>query len=155
MLCDSCHRRPGVYQIVAMVGEVKQTQNFCEECFESKRYTPPETKILREYRMLFEAVPVGQHANPPDGGEPGMRSKLGGTPDWIQESSEGTTIECETCKRPMTFVAQVDSMEHRGVGYENPHWKPPREQDYMFADVGMLYVFWCFRCRSGHVMYEC
>lgn len=155
MLCDSCHKRPGVYQIVTMDGEVKRTQSFCEECFESKRYTAPETKILREYWMLFEAVPDGEHANPPEGGQPGMRSKLGGIPDWIQKSSEGTKIECESCKRRMIFVAQIDSMEHRGVGYENPHGKEPPEQHYMFADVGMLYVFWCFRCGSGRVMYRC
>jgi hypothetical protein len=54
MICDLCHERRGVHQIVTVVGEVKQTQNLCEECFESKRYSSTDTKVLREYRMLFE-----------------------------------------------------------------------------------------------------
>src|SRR5690349_204410 len=118
MLCESCHKRPGIYRIVEMVGTEKVTRHFCEHCFEGNNYSTPETKVLREYKILFEAVPAGEHANPPDGGELGMRSKLGGTPDWIQESSEGTKVECERCKRHMTFVAQIDSMEHRSVGFE-------------------------------------
>jgi protein-arginine kinase activator protein McsA len=141
MLCDSCHIRDGVCEIVEMIGDEKVTRHLCDQCFEASRYSTPDRKQLREYRMLFELVPDGDHANPPDGGEPGLRSKLGGKPDWMYSSSADVKVECESCKRPMTFVAQIDSIEHQGLD-ENPHGRPPGDdQHYMFSDVGMLYVF--------------
>jgi len=105
--------------------------------------------------MRFEPVPPGQQANPPNDDNAGLRSKLGGTPDWIQPSSKGTTIVCDHCKDEATFVAQIDSIEHQPVGYENPNAKRAPERDYMFADVGMIYIFWCFRCCAPKCVYEC
>src|SRR3990172_1141718 len=100
------------------------------------------SEILREYRMKFEKVPEGQKALP-DPEQLGLRSKLGGAPDWVQRPE---VPKCTDCKSPMTFVAQLDSIEH-DEDY-NPHAIEAlsNQQQYMFGDVGMIYVFCCFHC---------
>jgi hypothetical protein len=102
----------------------------------------PET--LREYRMMFEKVVEGQKAIP-DPEKLGLRSKLGGAPDWIQEPEVPT---CPECKSLMSFVAQLDSIEHDEA--HNPHAVDclSDQQQYMFSDVGMIYVFCCFDCNE-------
>jgi len=107
--------------------------------------------------MLFEPVPCASPDKKPvdDGGRAGIRSKLGGTPDWIQETSKGTAVECDTCGEEMTFVAQIDSMEFQGPGLDNPHGRPANDRDYIFGDVGMIYVFWCFHCCLPKCLWEC
>ena len=104
--------------------------------------TMPE--ILREYRMMFVRVPEGEKAVP-DPKKLGLRSKLGGTPDWDQE---GETPTCPECEEKMSFVAQIDSIEHDSK--HNPHAIDALSdhQQYMFSDVGMLYVFCCFNCNT-------
>ena len=64
-------------------------------------------EILREYRVKFERVPQGEKAVEPNA--LGLRSKLGGKPDWEQDDE---TPMCPNCKEPMLFVAQIDSIEH-------------------------------------------
>ena len=102
----------------------------------------PKPKVLREYKMFFKKVPQGKKAVPnPD--KLGLRSKLGGEPDWEQRP---VVVKCRECKKPMTFIAQIDSMEHESD--DNPlscEYLPP-DLHYMFVDVGMLYVFFCFDC---------
>jgi len=82
----------------------------------------------------------------------GQRTKLGGEPDWIQTPE---LPFCADCEAPMTFVAQIDSVEHESD--KNPLAKPAvgREQDYMFGDVGMIYVFFCFSCCATQSIYQC
>jgi hypothetical protein len=72
----------------------------------------------------------------------GLRTKLGGEPEWIQSDD---TPACPHCNQPMKFVAQIDSIEHQA---DNNPWSLPAlgDQDYMFEDVGMIYVFFCFDC---------
>ena len=98
-------------------------------------------KVLREYRMRFERVLPGEQAA--DLGRCGVRSKLGGTADWEQNNE---TPECPSCGQEMTFVAQIDSIEHDEE--HNPHRVDclSDEQEYMCGDVGMIYVFFCFEC---------
>ena len=110
---------------------------------------PPEPKVLREYRMKFEKVPAGKAAIP-DLDKIGMRSKLGGKPDWCQSAK---VPNCSDCGAPMSFIAQIDSMEHK-EGY-NPHAVDYDKQDYMFADVGMIYVFMCFDCMETQSVLQC
>jgi hypothetical protein len=100
--------------------------------------------------MQFQPISVRKRASSPDADNLGMRSKLGGSPDWIQADN---TPVCEDCKLPMTFVAQIDSIEHDDA--RNPHRKSPPEQEFMFADVGMLYLFWCARCCSHQSVFQC
>ena len=57
----------------------------------------------------------------------GTRSKVGGSPDFLQDHEVQV---CPSCGTEMTFIAQIDS-----IGDE-----------MTFADVGMLYVFVCFDC---------
>tara|TARA_R100000750_G_C2308851_1_gene81697 strand:+ start:391 stop:684 length:294 start_codon:yes stop_codon:yes gene_type:complete len=57
----------------------------------------------------------------------GTRSKIGGTPDFMQE---GDFPICTTCGEAMDFFSQIDS-----IG-----------DNIVFADVGMLYTFVCFDC---------
>src|SRR5690349_4002319 len=91
---------------------------------------------LREYRIEFRKVPRGGKAVPGPN-KLGVRSKLGGAPDWVQYPE---VPNCSDCKEPMTFVAQIDSMEHDEP--HNPHaiGSLSGEQHYMFGDVGMIYV---------------
>jgi uncharacterized protein YwqG len=102
-------------------------------------------KVLPEIRVKLERCEPGEKAvSLEDPDSLGLRTKLGGEPDRIQPGSETPT--CRLCGNPMTFVAQIDSVEHWSE--HNPLAKCPFEQhqDYMFGDVGMIYVWFCFGC---------
>ncbi len=75
-------------------------------------------KKLTEYKISFERVPRGKHALGPNHWIQalGRRSKLGGEPDWVQSDE---TPKCAGCHKPMTFVGQIDSIEHNES--TNPH----------------------------------
>ena len=105
-------------------------------------------EILRQYRMKFERVPEGEPAilNPRE--MLGLRSKLGGVPDWDQDAEVPV---CPHCKEQMTFLAQIDSIEH--MSEANPNECHP--QEYMFGDVGMIYVFWCISCDEIKGVLQC
>ena len=64
---------------------------------------------------------VGYRYNP----DVGVRSKLGGEPDWLQGEE---WPEC--CGTRMTFYGQLDSIGDK----------------YDLADCGMIYVFVCYDC---------
>ena len=70
-------------------------------------------KQLREYRMLFEMMPPGETA---DTAQLGLRSKLGGVPNWDQGDETPT---CPDCQQEMIFIGQIDSIEHDSK--RNPH----------------------------------
>ncbi|MCZ7647075.1 MAG: YwqG family protein [Planctomycetota bacterium] len=75
----------------------------------------------------------------------GLRTKLGGKPDWEQGDEYPN---CPDCKEEMVFIAQIDSIEHESE--YNPLSKSALgHQDYMFCDVGMIYVFYCFGCNEA------
>src|ERR1700732_4024473 len=102
-------------------------------------------QLFSEFKVTLQRVAKGKSAVPLDYPENlGMRTKLGGEPDWIQDDD---TPECASCGEPMVFVAQIDSIEN-----ENEHNPVDldclghKEPDYMFGDVGMIYVFFCFNC---------
>lgn len=79
----------------------------------------------------------------------GNRTKLGGSPDWIQNNA---TPFCAGCKKPMTFVAQIDSIS----AAENELGRVLSERNsYMFSDVGMIYVFWCSKCNETQSVLQC
>jgi uncharacterized protein YwqG len=105
---------------------------------------------LREYRMLFQRIQ--QDVPAIDADALGCRSKLGGEPDWDQDEEIPT---CPSCGKEMTFVAQIDSIEHDED--HNPHridcLSP--EQQYMFGDVGMIYVFFCKYCLETASVFQC
>jgi len=107
-------------------------------------------KVLKEYRAKFEIVPAGERAVP-DAAKHGIRSKLGGAPDWEQGSE---IPRCSGCDSPMSFVGQIDSIEHDMD--HNPNaidWR--KGQEYMFGDVGMIYVFFCYDCLESQSVFQC
>lgn len=106
-------------------------------------------KKLREYKILFERVPEGHHALAPDDWihALGLRSKLGGYPDWAQSDE---TPECSGCQNPMTFISQIDSIELKGT----PHTVDWDNRHYMFGDAGMIYVFFCFGCSETRSVFQ-
>jgi hypothetical protein len=78
----------------------------------------PPAKRLPEYRVGLEPIPPGERAAELDRPQNyGRRTKLGGEPDWIQG---GDTPKCESCKRLMTFVAQIDSVGHATYKKDDP-----------------------------------
>jgi len=103
---------------------------------------------LREYKILLERLPAGKTVDPNKNGE---RSKFGGKPDWIQYDEVPV---CTSCKTEMVFIAQLDSIEHQSD--TNPHSIDPisPEQQYMFGDVGMFYVFFCFECGEPGIVFQ-
>ena len=117
----------------------------------SKKQDPPPTGPLREYRISFQKVPKGKKAVP-DPTKLGLRSKLGGEPDWVQHPQ---VPKCSACKHPMMFVAQIDSIEHDEK--HNPHAVDclSGKQQYMFGDVGMIYVFMCSTCMATKSFIQC
>ena len=60
------------------------------------------------------------------GGDVGRRHRLGGKPDFIQ----GEDVPACSCAKPMTFYAQLDSIN----------------DEFCLADCGMIYVYVCFDC---------
>ena len=63
------------------------------------------------------------------------KTKLGGTPDWIQYPQIPTC-----CGREMTFYGQIDSNF---------------DDSYDIVDAGMLYVFCCDDCAATRSVMQC
>jgi hypothetical protein len=98
-------------------------------------------KTLSEVRVILQRLQPGERAvelDYPD--NLGKRTKLGGEPDWIQ-SPESTLCSCGA---ELTFVAQIDSIDDHGAS-----GIPYNQQEYMFDDVGMIYVFFCSECGEA------
>ena len=111
-------------------------------------------KTLPEFRVTLTRLNEGEAAYPTEAHfeSHGQRTKLGGSPDWIQTDESPT---CAVCDVSMTFVAQIDSVEHQWNS--NPHSIEALSgnQKWMFGDVGMIYVFFCFECLSTHSVFQC
>jgi len=73
----------------------------------------------------------------------GKRSKLGGKPEWIQDKE--STI-CTNCNNEMKFVGQIDSIDY---GHEIDG-----KEEYIFGDVGMIYIFFCFVCEKAKAYFQ-
>ena len=80
---------------------------------------------------------------------PGSRTRLGGKPQWIQ--SDATPV-CRSCQKTMTFVAQIDSIANEDT--EMGQFLRNRNS-FIFADVGMIYIFWCSRCNGTEAVMQC
>ena len=106
---------------------------------------------LPEIRVELSRPQRGEKAVPLDYPHHlGMRTKLGGEPDWVQDFE---TPACVECGNDMTFVAQIDSIEHDNK--LNPLRRPALgKKDYMFGDVGMVYVFFCFKCTTTQSVFQ-
>jgi hypothetical protein len=106
-------------------------------------------RVLRAYRMLFERVDTTQSVDAV--ADLGLRSKLGGEPDWQQWAE---WPNCRHCRKEMTFVGQLDSLEHDSES--NPHRIDclSDDQEYMFGDVGLIYIFFCFECTEAHTIVQ-
>jgi len=98
----------------------RKSQTLTEIRIGLRRMSETEIKIVSDF--------VPQQA--------GQRTKLGGNPEWIQRPE---TPRCAACRQKMTFVAQIDSFDHDRSAYQG-------RNEYMFADVGMIYLFYCFNC---------
>ena len=108
---------------------------------------------LSEIGVHLEQVAPGTSAIPtnvPD--DSGLRTKLGGDPDWIQDDE---TPDCDNCDEEMSFICQIDSIHHDSK--YNPLRRDclGRKQEYMFGDVGMIYVFFCFDCCETTAVCQC
>jgi uncharacterized protein YwqG len=103
--------------------------------------------VLPTYRMLFEPLPDGDPEK-----DLGLRSKLGGSPNWEQGDE---TPACPHCKKRMVFVGQLDSIHHDDK--KNPHRIGclTKNQKYMFGDVGLIYLFFCFECLEPRAVFQC
>jgi len=106
---------------------------------------------FREYRIKFEKVAKGKTAVP-DPDRLGVRSKLGGKPNWVQQPE---VPKCPDCKQAMTFIAQIDSIEHDEPHNPNAVGSASGQQQFMFGDVGMIYVFMCFWCMETRSVVQC
>jgi hypothetical protein len=112
---------------------------------------PNRPTILREYRVTLTPVGDGESAiehEYPD--NLGLRTKLGGEPTLIQG---GAAPACPDCGKQMHFVAQIDSVEHKWK--TNRHARDYKDQHFMFGDVGMIYVFFCFECCQPSCAMDC
>ncbi|QCI28005.1 hypothetical protein [Caminibacter pacificus] len=94
---------------------------------------------LRELGVKFTTY---QKLNYPE--NLGKRTKFGGDPEWIQNDQ---TPICPKCKNKMVFVSQIDSFDYNGY--------PTEEAEYIFGDVGMIYVFFCFECLETESVFQC
>ncbi|OGC68835.1 hypothetical protein A2415_02725 [candidate division WWE3 bacterium RIFOXYC1_FULL_39_7] len=100
-------------------------------------------RILKQYKVALEKSDSKESVAGTYPDNLGMRTKLGGNPDWIQNDE---TPICPSCNKKMSFIAQIDSVEHQsGLNPNSVNALSP-DQEYMFGDVGMIYVFYCFDC---------
>jgi hypothetical protein len=84
----------------------------------------PEVPLIPQIAHGSPAnVPKNEWSNP----ILGTRHKLGGKPDLIQFDP---SPKCPDCGEPMTFYAQLDSINDQVV----------------IADCGLIYVYLCFGC---------
>lgn len=115
---------------------------------------------LREYKVTLTKCDPGERAVPLDYYEttgPGTATKFGGDPDWIQSDE---CPKCPCCNQNMTFVAQIDSIENKLMKSDEMQNQEHRralrrEIQWMFADVGMIYVFFCFDCLETQSIFQC
>ena len=84
-----------------------------------KATTETGEEDLPERRVMLVTVPPGKKA--------GRKSKLGGSPAWIQSES---VPDCPKCVKPMAFVLQLAS-----------------DSRISYCDMGMLYAFVCPDCK--------
>ncbi|MDB6124956.1 MAG: ankyrin repeat and protein mask-like [Pedosphaera sp.] len=75
---------------------------------------------LPECRVMLVPVPKGRKA--------GHKSKIGGSPKWIQSES---TPDCPKCEKSMAFVLQLAS-----------------DSRISYCDMGILYAFACSDCKA-------
>src|SRR5262249_3532456 len=105
------------------------------------RSLPTVPHQLPTFRIL--AQPIPEHDVDPKA--LGRRSKFGGQPSWIQNDETPT---CPDCGKSMVFVAQLDS-----IGFDPPDGV--EAQDFMFGDVGLIYVFFCFDDGETRSIFQC
>jgi hypothetical protein len=105
----------------------------------------------QEYAVSIRRLRKGEKGvDPKDPENLGLRTKFGGTPDWDQQDEHPA---CRTCKTVMNFVGQIDSFEHESK--HNPNSRSDMEiQDFMFVDVGMIYVFYCIPCGTAEAIVQ-
>jgi len=92
---------------------------------------PPFTLLPKPLNDEARKLPKFKWA----GKEIGNRHKLGGFPDFIQQTS---IPSCPDCGEEMVFYAQLDSINDQ----------------YCIADCGMIYVFVCLDCNNVHAMIQ-
>lgn len=80
---------------------------------------PARENDLPERGVTLVPIPSGRKA--------GRKSKLGGSPCWIQAES---MPDCPKCEKPMAFILQLAS-----------------DSRISYGDMGMLYVFGCPDCQ--------
>lgn len=99
---------------------------------------------LPVFRIIAEPMP-GDLPDPKDPKRLGRRSKFGGQPTWEQEDETPT---CPRCGNAMVFVAQLDSIgfDRRGAA---------AAEQYIFGDVGLIYVFFCFEDGETRSVFQC
>jgi len=104
----------------------------------------------RQYKVAITPYKRGEKAiDPTDPASDGLKTKFGGKPDWIQKQPWPA---CKKCRQPLSFVGQIDSFEHKSK--ENANSKPDGKQDFMFVDVGMIYVFYCIACGKPDALLQ-
>ena len=78
--------------------------------------------------LLWKALPRGQE-------RAGHDNVLGGKPEWLQYDE---TPACPECLRAMRFIGQISDTD----GYP------------FLGNEGVLYLFWCLRCRMTATHYQ-
>jgi len=67
--------------------------------------------------------------------------RVRGHPTWIQSAEYPS---CPICKATMKFLLQLDSELPQTDG-----------EDWLWGSGGILYVFWCSRCRVSGIFWQC
>jgi hypothetical protein len=92
---------------------------------------PPFRLVPKPLDKQAAALPGFKWAAP----EIGTRHRLGGRPEEIQPVEYPT---CPHCRSEMTFYGQFDSIN----------------DEFCIADVGLIYVFFCFECSEAEAVVD-
>lgn len=99
------------------------------------------TQEIRATTVQLSETPARWRAQRWEEADDGNLSRLGGAPSWIQDPD---VPHCYACRKKTTFLLQLDS----GL----PTVKGLR---WLWGSGGLLYVFWCGRCRIDAQMWQC
>jgi hypothetical protein len=113
-----------------------------------RKQTAGAGPMLPELKVALELTPKSKWKSRGNA-EEGERSKLGGSPDWVQMDE---TPVCSRCRKSMVFIAQIDSLGNA----DTPLGKQLLAGGhYVFGDAGMLYLFWCAECNATGSVFQC
>jgi hypothetical protein len=96
---------------------------------------------LRATKVRFAATPKRWTKQAWAGADCQNLHRIGGAPSWVENAE---TVKCPDCGRRMLFLLQLGSGLPAAEG-----------ERWLWGSGGVLYVFWCGKCRIDTQFWQC